>query len=239
MKNANKIIVIVVLCLVVLFGIGQFFSFSTSTSITPSGSSSSSAGTSTNQSGATAQAPATQVVQYVPSALASSTPVKSGSCWTNSIAAPFRPDAWRCTAGNNVSDPCFQIPGNADVLCNVNPTKSKDTSTFALALTQTLPTPQPVQGVEPSGMGWLIELQDGTLCTPFTGTLPFTADGQTATYGCAPGSLGNDIVIFDINSSSSVWMAHVGTLIQAPKNSTSGLPVVASSSTIPVAEVWQ
>jgi hypothetical protein len=88
-------------------------------------------------------------------------------------------------------------------------------------------------------MGWLIELQGGTLCTPFTGTLPFTADGEAATYGCAPGPLGNDIVILNINSSSSAWMADIGTLAPAPANSTSGLPVVASSSTIPIAEVWQ
>lgn len=235
MKGTNKVIIVVVLILIVIFGIGEFFAAPVATPVTPAASSS-----ATSPAVTTApQAAATDVIQYEALAPAGSMPVKEGSCWTNSIAAPFRGDAWRCTVGNNISDPCFQIPGEQKLLCNVNPTVPVSTSTFVLQLTKPLPKSQPVQGVQPSGMGWLIELQGGTLCTPYTGTLPFTESGDVASYACAPGPLGNDIAIFNINSSSSVWTAEVGTLAAAPANSTSGLPVIESSSIVPITAVWQ
>ncbi len=229
MKRTNKIIVIVVLVVIVLFGVGQFFA---SSNIVAPGA---------NQTTSTAtQVPpipdATQVVAYVPLPPASSTPTESGSCWTSSIAAPFRTDAWRCAVGNGISDPCFQIPNSNNLLCGVNPTEPNSTSTFVLKLTQALPTPEAPQVVPPSDWAWLVELQDGTLCTPFTGTLPFTADGQSANYGCAPGPLGTNLLIFgELNASSSVWTANIGTLSQT----TSSLPSIATSSTVPVITVWQ
>ena len=231
MNKTNKAIVVVVLVLVVLFGVGQFFAGPTS--INPSAG---------NQTTSTASAtapviPATQVVAYVPPSPATSTPVERGSCWTNSIAAPFRSDAWRCTVGNSISDPCFQIPNSTtSLLCNVNPTVANATSTFVLKLTKPLPAPEIPPGVPPSDWAWLVQLQDGTLCTPFTGTLPITATGDAANYGCAPGPLGNNLLIFgSLNASSSAWTAEVGTISET----TSSLPVIASSSTFPVATVWQ
>ncbi len=232
MKNTNKIIIVIVLVLVVIFGIGEFFAGPVSAPISPSATSSNSATT------APASA-ATQIIQYVAPIPASSTPVHQGSCWTNSISAPFRGDAWRCTVGNAVSDPCFQIPGQQKLLCNVNPLDPASTSTFVLALTKPLPASQPVQGNQPSDNAWLIELQGGTLCSPYTGTLPITQSGDIPSFGCAPGPLGSDLNIFTINNSSSVWTAEVGTIAAAPANSTSGMPIVKSTSTIPITEVWQ
>ncbi|HUC01736.1 MAG TPA: hypothetical protein VMA75_02425 [Candidatus Paceibacterota bacterium] len=232
MNKTNKVIVVVVLVLVVLFGVGQFFAFGTPAAAPQNETSS----TST----ATAPAvPATQVIAYTAPEPASSTPVHSGSCWTDSIAAPFRADAWRCTVGNNISDPCFQIGGSTTtLLCNVNPTQTDSTSTFVLDLTKPLPTPEvPPTGSAPANWAWLVQLGDGTLCTPFTGTLPITTDGA-ANYGCAPGPLGTDVMLFgELNSSSSVWTAEAGTIGQP--GSTSSLPSIATSSTVPVAAVWQ
>lgn len=231
MNKTNKIIVVVVLVLVVLFGVGQFFAFGTPPSSTQDQTSS----TST----ATAPAvPATQVIAYTAEQPPSSTPTESGSCWTGSIAAPFRADAWRCTVGNNISDPCFEIDGSTTtLLCNVNPTDPASTSTFVLALTKPLPTPEvPPAGSAPSDWAWLVQLADGTLCTPFTGTLPITATGEAANYGCAPGPLGNDLMIFGgLDSSSSVWTAEVGTIAET----SSSLPSIVSSTTVPVETVWQ
>jgi hypothetical protein len=229
MKKGNKIIVVVVLVLVVLFGVGQFFA---SSNINAPGNQTTS--TSTQSTNAT---PATQVIAYVPPAPASSTPVENGSCWTNSIAAPFRSDAWRCAIGNGISDPCFAIPNSTgSLMCNVNPTMPDSTSTFVLKLTKPLPQSQPIQGLPLAEQVWLIQLSDGTLCSPFEGTRPFTASGESANYDCAPGPLGKDVLIFgDLNTSSSVWTANIGTL-SAP---TSSLPTIATSSTVPVAAVWQ
>ncbi len=105
-----------------------------------------------------------------------------------------------------------------------------------------MPKAEALPGTAPTGWAWLVELQDGqsgTLCSPFTGTLPFTANGEAASYGCAPGPLGSEINIFNINTSSSVWTAEIGSLAAAPANSTSGLPVIASSSTVPIIAAWQ
>jgi eukaryotic-like serine/threonine-protein kinase len=232
MKKGNKIAVIIVLILVVLFGVGQFFAASL-TSVNPATQTSP---TSTDTTTEPPAIPATQVVAYVPPVPSSSTPTMSGSCWTNSIAAPYRTDAWRCTVGNSIQDPCFVIPGSTNLLCGVNPAEPDATSTFVLKLTQPLPAAEPIQGGIPSNWAWLVQLADGTLCSPFTGTRPFTASGQSANYACAPGPLGNNTMIFgDLNASSSVWMADVGTLSQ----STSSLPTLTSSDEVPITEVWQ
>jgi hypothetical protein len=226
-KGTRTVILIVVLVLVFLFGVGQFFA--SSSLIAPQGGTAS----STSQ---TSQGPATQVITYVPTP-ASSTPVESGSCWTNSIAAPYRTDAWRCSVGNSIQDPCFEISNSANLLCGMNPANPSSTSSFVLKLTQPLPQAGMIEGGTPSNWAWLIQLSDGTLCSPFTGTLPPTMlNGQTAGYGCAPGPLGNNLVIFGgLNNSSSEWTALLGNL----GNSTSGPPIVTLSSTIPVAAVWQ
>jgi len=229
MKKSNKIIVIIVLVLVVLFGVGQFFA-----------SSNINAPANQTTSTSTQTPPAvlyTQVIAYSPIQPAVSTPMESGSCWTNSIAAPFRADAWRCAVGNGISDPCFQIPGSTStLLCGVNPTVANSTSTFVLKLTKPLSAPEVPPGTPPSNWAWLVQLADGTLCTPFTGTLPITATGDAANYGCAPGPLGKNVLIFgDLNASSSVWTAEVGTIAE----NSSSLPTLASSSTMPVSIVWQ
>lgn len=189
--------------------------------------------------------PPTKTVVYDPAEPASSTPVKDGSCWTNSIAAPFRTDAWRCTVGNSIEDPCFEIPGSKNLLCNMNPAVPDATSSFVLHLTEPLPAAQPLQGETPSDWAWLVKLADGTLCSPFTGTMPVVAGGGSASYGCAPKTPGAEgLLIFGdfttkpaSGGNGNTLFATVGTL--GPPTSTGGLPVIASSTQVPVATIWQ
>jgi len=226
-QTTRKIILVGVIVLVVLFGVGQFFASSTLI-------------TSEQQQTQNQQTPPTQVITYTPPAPSTSTPVESGSCWTNSIAAAYRTDAWRCTVGNAINDPCFQIASSTNLLCGVNPANPSSTDAFVLKLTKPLPAVGTFPNGVPSNWAWLVQLADGTLCSPFTGTLPpVTLGGQTAGYGCAPGPLGKELVIFgDLNNSSTQWTALVGDL--AESNATSGPPVyVDVSSTIPVSTVWQ
>ena len=62
---------------------------------------------------ATAAAPAqtsvasTTIVKVRANALKTTSTV-SGECWTTSVASP-RTDAFRCMAGNAISDPCFVV----------------------------------------------------------------------------------------------------------------------------------
>lgn len=221
MKKGNKIVFIVVLFLVVVFGVGQFFA----SSFTP-----------VNQPSTSNTPAATQVIAYTP-AISSSTPVQNGSCWTNSIAAPYREDAWRCAVGNGISDPCFQlpVPNLNSLVCGVNP--HTPSSTFVLKLQKPLPVPESPSLAVPSNWAWLVELQDGTLCSPFTGTRPFAADGESASYGCAPGSFGNEILIFgDLNSSSSVWTAKIGTLAESTSTAP---PNITHAQQVNIKTVWQ
>lgn len=226
--KVQKISVIVVFLLVIIFGIGQFFSFSNL--------STSSGGVASPAQNASSSPQATEVVSYVPAATSSLRVVK-GSCWTNSIAAPYRADAWRCAVGNGIQDPCFQIGGSTStLLCGMNPADPSATSTFELLLTKPLPAPMNVPAA-PENWAWLVKLQNGEICAPFTGTMPFAAGGETAEYGCAPQYKGDDRLIFGgLNASTSVWAAEVGTL--SASTSTFPPPIVASS-VVPVATVWQ
>ena len=225
--RAQKITVIIVFFLVLLFGVGQFFARAPIQNVNP------------QTPGAPIVPQATQVVHYAPPVPASSTPVVQGSCWTSSIAAPFRADAWRCAVGNGIQDPCFQIAGSTStLLCGIEPENPASSSTFILSLVKPLPASS-ANPVSPPGAdwAWLVKLQDGTLCSPFEGTLPSAADGEVAIYGCAPRYKGDDRMIFgNFDTSSALWTAEVGTLSAATSTSP---PPMAASSVIPVAAIWQ
>jgi hypothetical protein len=177
----------------------------------------------------------TQVLRYMPPEPTSSMPVVSGSCFANSIAAPYRPDAWRCTVGNAIQDPCFQIGTGSSLLCGVDPEDANASSTFVLTLTQPLPMAQTAPNPPPD-WAWQVKLKDGTICAPFTGTLPFAADGKVAKYGCAARSSGDDRMIFgDLNASPTTWTALVGSFAKTDVYP----PPIGTSSEVPVAVVWQ
>ncbi len=225
-KYAQKITVVFVLLIVLLLGVGQFFAFNNLTT------------QSQNASSTAKTAPDTVVVNYVPEPTASM-PVKQGSCWTNSIAAPYRADAWRCTVGDAISDPCFAVASSSGtLLCGANPAVPLSSSAFSLHLTQSLPKPQLPSGAIPKNWAWRLAFADGTTCTPFTGTRPFTADHQAAYYGCVSpkGPInGSEVILGDLDTSLPAWTALVAILAPA----TSSLPVIEASGTVPVAVVWQ
>jgi hypothetical protein len=181
----------------------------------------------------------TQVVPYVSDIPASGTAIRSGSCWTNSIAAPYRADAWRCTVGNEIYDPCFEIltsTSTKNLLCGINPTNPTASSTFMLQLIKSLPAPGAMPSLTPPNWAWAVMLADGTYCTPFTGTRPFAATGEAAYYDCDSQNPTEEYIFGDLNSSSSTWTAAVGTL---SKSTSTYPPAVESLQNIPVETVWQ
>lgn len=227
MKKGSKIAVILVLVLVVLFGVGQFFASSNINNANNQ---------SATQQPQTVATPPTQIVVYQSAQPASGTPVLNGSCFANSISAPYRTDAWRCAVGNAISDPCFMIAGSKNLLCGVNPAEgSFATSTFVLHVTKTLPAPDVAPGTPPANWAWAIQLADGTYCTPFTGTRPFTASGVAGYYGCNSPNPNESMIFGDLNASSSIWTAEVGSLI--PQSSS--LPAVGYTAVVPISTVWQ
>jgi hypothetical protein len=96
--------------------------------------------------------------------------IQFGTCWTSSIAAP-RSDAWRCTVGNNISDPCFVTKKTNTLVCDPNPITKKPG--FTLHLTKPLPKQNTaiLPQNEPINF-WILAFEDGSYCMPYTGTLP-------------------------------------------------------------------
>jgi hypothetical protein len=224
-ETKRKILIIIVLLLVILFGVGQFFAGGN-------------VNTANQQSPSTPNTNplATQIITYTPNVPASSTPTVKGSCFANSVAAPYRSDAWRCMAGNAISDPCFGIAGTSNVLCGADPASANTSSSFVMEATNQLPAWQAPSGTIPSYWAWLVELDDGTVCSPFTGTRPFTATGQVAMYSCNGQAAGEDMIFGDLNNATGTWTAEVGSLSTSTKIFP---PVIVASATVPVFAVWQ
>ena len=108
---------------------------------------------------------------------------KAGECFASSIAQPFREDAFRCMVVNEIYDPCFKVPEGDFVYCQSNPI---DFDSFLIKLTKKLPAPEAPQQKQ-TNWAWFLKLEDGTVCSPFTGTRPFFGQGesaQVAYYGC-------------------------------------------------------
>lgn len=151
---------------------------------------------------ATPTVAATQVNHYT--AVAPDGPTQSGTCFAGSIAAP-RPDAWRCMVGNSILDPCFATGDSTVLLCEPNPATG-DAGT-GLKLTQPLPAADGNPADLPPSP-WLVQLADGTFCTPFTGTRGMI-DGKMTTYGCASGDPDTRISILDDLQPGMIWEAQI------------------------------
>ena len=165
---------------------------------------------------------------------------RRGSCWTSSIAAPFRADAWRCAVGNGIQDPCFQIGGSTStLLCGIDPQEChfvKDFRPFAYEAASGCEREFRYRRPGPIGRG-LSSFRTGRSVRRSPERCPSPQDGEVALYGCAPRYKGDDRMIFgNFDTSSEPWTAEVGTL--SASTSTFPPPMVASS-VVPVATIWQ
>jgi hypothetical protein len=103
-----------------------------------------------------------------------------GECWTDSIAIA-RVGAWRCMVGNEIFDPCFEVPGlGQGVVCGASPVGSQPG--FVLKLSKPLPKPTPWTPESPRA--WLIRVSDGSVCEIETGTIAHV-DNIDIPYACS------------------------------------------------------
>jgi len=175
----------------------------------------------------------TQITWFTPSVPPG--PIQEGSCWTRSIAAD-RPGAWRCMIGNQIHDPCFQVPPTPnEVICDANPALGK--SGFVMKLTKPLPLVTETPAASPSP--WLLQLQDGSVCEPFTGTRP-AVNHEPAVWSCIkPG------VPLSPRTNSLVTKVHPGKTWAAERYAESALSKGDPESrrirmqVTPVAKVWK
>jgi len=172
----------------------------------------------------------TEIIVFQPE-IPMSGKTKEGSCWTDSLAI-HRPGAWRCMIGNEIEDPCFSTRDKNMVVCGANPTQ-KD-SGFILKLKEPLPDTTNASGpIQP----WLVQLADGGVCAPYTGTAPFVK-GKPIPYGCTyeNNKLDKDthVGLLNIRYSKQVWMATKVTI----KDTNAGSHVDKVEA-MPVAKAWQ
>jgi len=165
----------------------------------------------------------TEIIHYVPAV-----PEKTveGNCWTSSIAAYYSPSAWRCMVDNSIYDPCLVASDGQTIVCGVPDEE------FALKLTEALPEPEKTDA-QPHP--WRIELVDGAICEPFTGTLPPIE--ETALYGCNDAE--NSALLEDLEQNDGLWQAKK-VLIERKENAKEDeLPFhIAQETLVPILRVW-
>jgi hypothetical protein len=180
---------------------------------------------------------ATQVILFVPPVRTG--PSASGSCFTSSIAVE-RPPAWRCSAGNFLLDPCFNLSTQPlrsvrTLICVTSPVGGK---VLILHLTKPLDPKLQNRFVQPF-QPWTFSLSDGTVCQRFTGTLAAAVQGGKAVtfpYGC----IGSHSTVAMILSRGHTWMAEKATLDCSKPSSSPNLPScrVTSSVRLAINTVW-
>jgi hypothetical protein len=119
---------------------------------------------------------------------------KSGECFVSSLAVDGA-DAWRCAAGNEILDPCFQPPrGSGPLACMADPWGP----VTQLRLTRRLPHATPVDSRKP--MPWAVETVDELRCTKLTSASDVIG-GKRVNYRCTDGS----VLVGDVDDSSDQW----------------------------------
>jgi hypothetical protein len=176
---------------------------------------------------------ATRVTTYVP--VVPSAPKRSGSCWTRSIAAPSRADAWRCMLGNEIYDPCFSPKAPGVVVCDVNPVSGG--RGFAVRLTKPLPAGEPPFTAR-LALPWVVQLANGEVCIPLTGTHELIGK-ESIGYECsrsdAARANGAETGLIDGSIvSGTVWHARLATF-RIPRSGT----LTGTVSVVPLAAVWR
>ena len=155
--------------------------------------------------------------------------IKNGFCSVNSVAQPYRQDAWRCMAGSSVYDPCFSTVLNDVVYCKMNPLEQG--SDFLIELTKPLPTPLIPKNINNNWV-WFLVLEDGIQLSPYTGTRPII-DGEPAFYGGKILNGGRSVIIGDLIK-GQVWTAQKKILVLDGKKW-----VTKSTEIVRVKTVWQ
>jgi hypothetical protein len=143
---------------------------------------------------------------------------QDGICFAASIAST-RTDAWRCSVGNRIYDPCFTATDTKSVVCGANPITG--VPGFKLNLTKPLPTPNKASATQ---RPWLIQLTDGAVCNFATGASGLIGD-ERVNYYCSDKS----VIVGDLKP-GEVWEASRSV----QEGNTFGQP-----AQVPVVVVWQ
>jgi len=132
----------------------------------------------------------------------------AGECFAASVADAGRPDAWRCSSGNRIMDPCFEgfQQGSVVLACASSPWSA---DVVILTPTADLPRGQANKPGLDAAPPWALELDNGVRCQLLTGAT-WGAAGMRVNYGC---ERDGGYVIGDVDRSRPRWQV----LFDAPK----------------------
>jgi hypothetical protein len=111
------------------------------------------------------------------------TKTQEGNCFAGSIAASGRADAWRCSVGDEIMDPCFADPGGHQVACPAFPDL---TSVATIHLGRSL-DPGLANHDNPAAAPWMLQIAGPVSCAFLTGATNVVA-GHRLNYACSDGS---------------------------------------------------
>lgn len=164
----------------------------------------------------------TKVIDFVPEVPSTS---QNGSCFTNSVIASS-PNAWRCSVGNQIYDPCIFATDGKSLVCGADP--ARGVPGFVLALT--LPLPQPDIPETSTSNAWMIETASGRICS-FAQGASGIIDDQRINYYCQSDDESSDIVMIGDLKRGKLWN---GTRAVLSKGSTD----VLQTGIVPLKTVW-
>lgn len=167
----------------------------------------------------------TEVIVYQADPPPSGVTAEQADCFSESLAAVGRPDAWRCMVENTIYDPCFALD-ETHLMCRPNPIVD-DIGTY-IEVTEPLTEGTATETPENEQV-WLFVLADGTYCTPLTGT-SMVVDDVRVNYSCSNGES-----VLGYPQEGEPWTAELGV----PTPSPSGPPTLVDRHTVSIATVWR
>jgi hypothetical protein len=153
----------------------------------------------------------------------------AGSCSGISIAEPYRQDAFRCSVGSLLYDPCFTTKDSNLMFCQVNPVSGIP---VVIRLTKALPKIATSKIVQ-DNWAWFLKLSDGTVCSPFTATRP-NISGKTGYYGCRSLDKNQRLILVGNLIKGDQWTAN---LLTEEKQGT--IWIEKKSNIVDIDSVWQ
>lgn len=166
----------------------------------------------------------TKVVMFRPDVPAES---KEGSCFANSVMSNSK-DAWRCTVGNQIYDPCIVATDGKTLVCGVDP--SKNTPGFSLTLITPLPTPEVSEDMVNNP--WILETASGRLCS-FAQGASGVVDDVRINYYCESTNETSDAVIVGDLKQGKLWNAKRVVLAKNEPTLT-----ILQEGIVPLKTVW-
>jgi hypothetical protein len=145
--------------------------------------------------------------------------LNDGSCSTASLADGANQNAWRCSSGKGVYDPCFAPPDETNVTqvaCAQSPLSAVEMLTLATPLPSSSTAPSSSTGSTP--VPWFMQLANGDTCGRTTAAAS-SAGSPSPSYGCQSG------VASALNTSTEPW-----TVEYLPNNSDVSSDVVVSTA---------